>query len=90
MKNATVLKVELVNGSMLTVTTDAPEFDFSVIRGHLNGSDGRFNTWDTDLDIKPGDEITEDGEIIEGADRGGVDETELSGPVARWDHKLDE
>lgn len=90
-ENAKVTRVEVVNGDMLSVTTDRPDFDFeSIIPGYLNGSEGRFNTWDMSLDIKPGDEITPDGEIIEGSVRGETEATELSGPLARWDAKLDE
>ena len=88
-ENAKVTRVEVVNGDMLSVTTDSPDFGFESVSGYLNGSGSRFNTWDMSLDIKPGDEITPDGEIVEGAERGATEATEISGPVARWDSKLD-
>ena len=84
MKTATITKIELVNGSMLTFNFKFSEgaslndFDMaSVIEGYLNEGGGAVNSYLTETELKPGDVITEDGEIIEGNGDAAIEETYL-------------
>lgn len=74
--NAKITRIELVNGSMLSFTLDLPKgtcaYDFTagipdVLNEVTEGSKGFVNSFATETDLKVGDEITQDGEIIAAA-----------------------
>lgn len=89
--NATIKKIELVNGAMLCFTLTLPAgmkveaFDVETAIGDiLNSStirgEGIVNTFATQTALKVGDEITVDGEIVEAAEaQGQIEATEIKG-----------
>ena len=93
--NATITKIELVNGSSLSFTLALPagrhehDFDLSALGGELNtimdGSTLVFNTFETETDLAAGDQITPEGDIIEGNTEQPIEATELVD--ARADHR---
>ena len=71
--NAKITRIELVNGSMLSFTLDLPKgtcaYDFTdglpdVLNEVTEGSKGFVNSFATETDLKVGDEITPDGDIV--------------------------
>ena len=92
-KTAKITRIELVNGSMLSFTLALPagmyveQFDIeTAIGGILNSSTDRkastglVNSYNESTDLKVGDEITADGEVIEASEaQGQIEATELKG-----------
>lgn len=86
MKTATITKIELVDGAMLTFTFKFSEgatlADFNMadlIEGYLNEAGNIVNSFMTETDLRAGDVITAAGEIIEGD--GNEDIVEASMPA---------
>jgi hypothetical protein len=94
--NATIKKIELVNGAMLSFTLALPagmnieQFDVELAIGNiLNAStirgQGIVNCFSSETSLKVGDAITETGEIIEAKEaQGKVETTTLVGKQADY------
>ncbi len=81
--NARITRIELVNGSMLTFTLALPANtiaeDFSEAIGDvLNCFGNEVNSFATETDLKVGDEITPDGEIVSGVGDAKIETTVLN------------
>lgn len=84
MKTATITKIELVDGAMLTFTFKFGEgatlADFNMadlIEGYLNEAGETVNSFMTETDLRAGDVITSTGEIIEGDGAEGIIEVSM-------------